>query len=190
MLTNFFTASVAALSLLSAASAQDLSAVSIRGVTHGGQACPQGSTDFSISADKYSITTRYTAFSMSLTSGSFSRKNCQINLDIQYPSGLQYAIVDTTFKDTANIQGGTGARHSVLYYFSGNAEQNTCAKYYSGPMSGDFTYKETISSPVWSPCGSRLPLNINNAVVLSSHGDGDAYFNSKVTVSGLIWRDC
>ena len=71
-----------------------------------------------------------------------------------------------------------------------DAAQNSCAKSYSGPMSGEFTYKESIPSPVWSPCGSPLMLNINNAVVLRSGGDGDAYFNPKVTVSGLVWRNC
>jgi hypothetical protein len=72
------------------------------------------------------------------------------------------------------------------------AAQNSIVHEYNGPVQGEYTYKETVpaSSQIWSPCGAPLPLNINNGVALRKPGGGDAYFNGKTVVTGIVWRNC
>jgi hypothetical protein len=47
-----------------------------------------------------------------------SRKNCQINLDIQYPSGMQYSPVSVGYSGFANLDDGVQGVHKTTYYFT------------------------------------------------------------------------
>ena len=49
-----------------------------------------------------------------------SRKNCQINLDIQYPSGVQYSPVSVGYGGFANMDDGVQGVHKTTYYFTGS----------------------------------------------------------------------
>jgi hypothetical protein len=159
-----------------------------------------------------SITARYSAFEFSSDSSTYARKNCQVNLDIRYPAGLQYSVTDVTFIDNLKIGAGVYARHSSTSYFSGSeptlsshgqvipkltkilldAAQNVVVHEYNGPVQGEYTYKEAVpaSAQIWSPCGAPLPLNINNAVIWRKSSGGDAHFNGKTVVTGIVWRNC
>ncbi len=48
-----------------------------------------------------------------------NRKNFQINLDLQYPSGIQYSILSTTFRGYTDIAAGVTGTQSATYYLSG-----------------------------------------------------------------------
>jgi hypothetical protein len=48
-----------------------------------------------------------------------NRKNCQINLNLQYPAGFQYSILSTTFRGYASIAKGVTGLQQATYYFSG-----------------------------------------------------------------------
>jgi Domain of unknown function (DUF4360) len=49
-----------------------------------------------------------------------SRKNCQINLDIDYPDGLQYSPVSVGYSGYVNLDDGVEGVHKTIYYFSGS----------------------------------------------------------------------
>ncbi|CAG8954850.1 hypothetical protein HYFRA_00008536 [Hymenoscyphus fraxineus] len=190
MFSYFFPGLLVVLTTVLSVVAQNVSGVVLRGVSHGGQACPQGSTDFTLSVDKKSITAKYTAFTLSSTNSYFQRKNCQINLDIAYPAGLQYAVSDTTFSDSVNFEKGASAQHRILYYFSGSSDQTSLQHSYNGPLHGELSNTEVSATgdQIWSPCGGSLPLNINNAVVL--RGSGPGKIDVRSVSSGLVWRTC
>jgi hypothetical protein len=48
------------------------------------------------------------------------RKNCQLNIDLQYPSGFQYSVLSTDFRGYAYLPAAkdTGTQQAT-YYFSG-----------------------------------------------------------------------
>ena len=52
-----------------------------------------------------------------------SRKNCQLNVDIQYPGGFQYSVLSADYRGYAAIQKGVTGTLKSTYYFSGQTDQ-------------------------------------------------------------------
>lgn len=143
-----------------------------------------------------------------------NRKNCQINLDLQYPSGFQYSILDTMFRGYVDLEKGISGTQSATYYFSGcmflqgkrlflsliselASQQVTATSTFKGPTTKDYAEKDSIpfSSVVWSPCGAALPINVNTQVRLTGSGGTGLLtqdsFDGKITyVVGIQWQKC
>jgi hypothetical protein len=47
------------------------------------------------------------------------RVNCQLNIDLEYPSGFQYSILSTEFRGYAGLDSGVTGTQEATYYFSG-----------------------------------------------------------------------
>jgi hypothetical protein len=70
----------------------------------------------------FSFTLEFDQFVASIGPGvavSESRKNCQLILDLQYPQGWSYSILQTTFRGYVAIDAGVTATQEAVYYFSG-----------------------------------------------------------------------
>jgi hypothetical protein len=50
---------------------------------------------------------------------SSTRLNCQLNINLQYPSGFQYSILNTQFRGYAGLEKYVTGVQSANYYFSG-----------------------------------------------------------------------
>lgn len=48
-----------------------------------------------------------------------NRKNCQLNINLQYPPGFQYSIFSTEFRGYAGLSANVTGTQSATYYFSG-----------------------------------------------------------------------
>ena len=48
-----------------------------------------------------------------------TRKNCQLNLDLEYPAGFQYSVFDTVYRGYVGIEAGITATQSAVFYYSG-----------------------------------------------------------------------
>jgi hypothetical protein len=48
-----------------------------------------------------------------------ARKNCQINLLLNYPQGFTYTVLNTQFRGYADIPAGYTGMQSATCYFSG-----------------------------------------------------------------------
>jgi len=48
-----------------------------------------------------------------------NRKNCQLNIDLQYPQGFQYSVFTTDYRGYVGIDAGVTATQEATYYFSG-----------------------------------------------------------------------
>jgi len=48
-----------------------------------------------------------------------NRKNCQLNLDLEYPAGFQYSVFDTVYRGYVGISAGVTATQSAVFYYSG-----------------------------------------------------------------------
>jgi hypothetical protein len=47
------------------------------------------------------------------------RVNCQLNIDLEYPSGFQYSSLSTEFRGYAGLDSGVTGTQEATYYFSG-----------------------------------------------------------------------
>lgn len=173
--------------------------VYIKGISYGGTGCPQNSVGSFISADKQTFTLIFDQMVASIGPGvavTQNRKNCQLNIDLQYPSGFQYSILSTQFRGYAGLSAGVSGTQQATYYFSGSSTQASTSTSFKGPTDGDYSVSDSIpfSSTVWSPCGEALPLNINTQVRVLGSGTGQLTQDSadgKVTfVVGVQWQKC
>jgi hypothetical protein len=48
-----------------------------------------------------------------------NRVNCQLNINLKYPSGFQYSILGTEFRGYSKLDKGVTGVQSATYYFSG-----------------------------------------------------------------------
>jgi hypothetical protein len=103
--------------------------------------------DWVIDFRNCSITAKYSAFQVSLKASapsSLARKYCQLNIDLQYPAGLQYRVKETGFQDQADLGDGVTSQHQATYYFSGSV-------YSVSRLSPNFSLRYKITFiPKWS----------------------------------------
>lgn len=55
------------------------------------------------------------------TKASDKSKNCQLHLNLAYPGGFQYAVVDATYHGWARMDEGVTGSFITTYYFSQDA---------------------------------------------------------------------
>jgi hypothetical protein len=174
--------------------------VYINSISYGGTGCPQNSVGSFISADRQTFTLIFDKMVASIGGGAAvteNRKNCQINMDLQYPSGFQYSILSTQFRGYAYLQSGISGTQQATYYFSGSTAQASTSTNFKGPTDGDYAVSDAIpfTSTIWSPCGAALPLNINTQVRLTGSGGvgqltQDSADGSVKFVVGVQWQKC
>ncbi len=110
-------------------------------LSYGGTGCPQGSLKFSIpinstrsvppsstdisqsqelTSDR--IVVAFEGYAASIGKGvsiTQARKNCQININLDYPIGYRYAVAGNSYSGYAALGDGVSAVHKSTYYFSG-----------------------------------------------------------------------
>ncbi|PMD49134.1 uncharacterized protein K444DRAFT_649072 [Hyaloscypha bicolor E] len=152
-------------------------------ISYGGSGCPQSSLSFIYTI----IFNGYTSSMGTNISARENRKHCRINLNILYPTGIQYSPMSVGYSGYANFEDGVQGLHQTSYYFSGS---------FAGPTSAAYSFEEAIDptgAVVWSPCNSPIPLNINNRVRLT--GDSNSAGNGVLYDSGILdltlqWKSC
>ncbi|KAH6679243.1 hypothetical protein B0J14DRAFT_293616 [Halenospora varia] len=167
--------------------------VKVRGISYGGSGCPQGTLGVLYGSDK-NIYLQFENFHPSIGPNrpvTSSRANCQININLSYPSNLQFSPGYTTFNGHASLSSTTSALFKSIWYFSGSSAQVSTSETLSGEYGADYVLKETVSqeSRLWSPCGATLPLNVNAQIRLLGPGEGSVD-NGNLVIGGLVWRYC
>ena len=179
----------------------DASQVYIAGITYGGTGCPQGTVSAAFTQDRKTVTMIFDQFLAQTGPGlkpTDSRKACQVNVDLRYPSGWSYSVMKVDYRGYVGIPYGFSALQKATYYFSGDSGQYVSTSRFRGPMYEDYTITDQF--PVerfdWSPCGSVQRGNIKASVELR----GDLSEPALITVDsidgkvkqiyGLLWRRC
>ena len=130
-------------------------------------------------------------------------KSCQLSLGLKYPSGFQFAVVDSTYHGYAQLDKGvTGTFYSTYSFNPDNKNATITQTSISG---GDawadgqvYTKEDTvpITGYIFSPCSANGILVISNRISLTSSDsaatgvltDDDATaFTQQVN---LDWRTC
>lgn len=154
-------------------------------VTYGGTGCPAGTVASVISSDRTTMTLIFDSYVASLGPGvavTENRKNCQLNIDLLYPSGFQFSLLSADYRGYGALDAGVNGTQKSTYYFSGQTAQTSTETDFVGPMNTDYTINDKAysTSVVLSPCGAEGLLNINSQVRLAS--------NSK-TATGVLTTD-
>ncbi|KAF2792831.1 hypothetical protein K505DRAFT_338331 [Melanomma pulvis-pyrius CBS 109.77] len=142
--------------------------VQIKGITYGGNGCPQGTMSSQLSNDRTTVTLIFDSYIASIGPGiavTEQRKNCQLNVAITYPGGFQYSILSADYRGYANLQKGTTTQYDFV-----------------GPVIGDYLKHDEADSTsvVWSPCGAEGMLNINSQVRMTA---------TNTSATGLLTTD-
>jgi hypothetical protein len=181
--------------------------ITIVDTSYSGNGCPQGSVSTSTSTDKTVITYGFDQFQTYIgpgTKASDKSKNCQLHLNLKYPGGFQYAVVDATYHGWARLDKGVTGSFITTYYFSQDAgkTQTTRTSFIGGGdlLNGQvYTKKDSVetTATIWSPCGVNGILNINNRISLTSTDSKAAgeLSNDDATVAftqqlHVAWRKC
>jgi hypothetical protein len=205
MLIKLVSATLAVLSLGGSALADetpDPSQVYVKGLSHGGSGCPQGSVGSYISEDGKVFTLSFDAFTASQHRGSDpaeARKFCNITVELNIPQGWQFTLGQVDFRGYANIDAGVKGVVQSHYRFSGGGTANRPFRTeFHGPVSTDYLKQDIIGiqSLVWSACGVSRALNIKADVRLEGNRSAAGLLTTDTIdgefrhLYGLQWRRC
>ncbi|KAF2094188.1 hypothetical protein NA57DRAFT_25478, partial [Rhizodiscina lignyota] len=183
--------------------------VIIRGASTSGSGCPQGTVDTTISQTSDWVTFGFDSFRTAIgpdaSTQAIRSQYCSMRLDMLYPGGYQYSIIDATYHIYARLDDGVSGAFISTYFFSQNAARSfdTIATFNgpTPPFGTTFTKVDTADNPsiVWSPCGAEGTLNINNRMAMTAAndtltgemGDIDATIKStQIMAMRFAWRTC
>ncbi|KAH7116601.1 hypothetical protein B0J13DRAFT_599924 [Dactylonectria estremocensis] len=126
--------------------------VQIRGFTHGGSGCPAGSVGHMLSSDLTTLTLIYDEFIAQAGKDikpSEKRKNCQVNLKVQYPQGWQFSIFKADYRGYATLPADVFGLESIVWSPCGVEGLINPALMTS--ESTDFTFKQ-VQYLQWRQC--------------------------------------
>ncbi|KAI1077441.1 hypothetical protein F5B20DRAFT_260700 [Whalleya microplaca] len=181
--------------------------IQIVSASASGNGCPQGTVTTDLSTDRTVITFGFDAFQVYIgpgTKASDKTKNCQLHLNLKYPGGFQFAIVESTYHGYAQLEEKVTGTFYSTYYFSQDAAATTTTQTSitgGGIWEGGQVYTKQDQVPtasvIWSPCGASGILNVNNRVALTSSNssasgqisddDATVAFTQQIHVS---WQAC
>ncbi|OTA56777.1 hypothetical protein K449DRAFT_336107 [Hypoxylon sp. EC38] len=181
--------------------------ITIVSASASGNGCPQGTVTTDLSPDRKVITFGFDAFQVYTGPGTKpadKSKNCQLHLNLKYPGGFQFAVVESTYHGYAQLETGVTGTFYSTYYFSQDAAATTTTRTSidGGGLWADgqvYTKQDQVptASVIWSPCGATGILNVNNRIALTSSNssasgqisddDATVAFTQQVHVS---WQAC
>jgi hypothetical protein len=177
----------------------DPSTVAIQSISYAGTACPQGSvaikldearTTFSLLFDSFVAITGPTIADAS------SRKNCQLNINVKYPTEYSFGVPHIRTQGYVQLPIGAVAEQKHIVYFAGSTAQTSFGIKHTGPVSRDVVYDDTASlaAQVWSQCGRNVPVNINTQIRITPRMNETGQIDlSSMTGSiayGFAWKKC
>jgi len=152
--------------------------IQIVSATWSGNGCPSNSVSTSISPDRTVITFGFDKFQTYIgpdVSPLEKTKNCALHLNLKYPGGFQFSVVESTYHGFALLEPGVTGSFFSTYFFSQDASATTTTKTTitgGGVWAEGQVYTKSDSVPtaslIFSPCGARGILNINNRISLTS----------------------
>jgi hypothetical protein len=95
----------------------------IASVTYAGPGCPSGTASLSISDNLTVMTAIFSEFSIQTYGAVSEVTSCQVNIDLDFPSGWSYTVTGVVQRGHATLGANITATVGVLFYFSGSGEQ-------------------------------------------------------------------
>jgi len=167
---------LAMLALSPVANARD--DITIERIKYGGTGCPQGTATPIISDDGEAFTVIFDNYIATL--GPYvpiteNRKFCQLDVELDVPQGLSFALGALTYRGFATIDKKVEAKIKTTYYLMGDSAQITRNHEiprwnfdnYRDDFSGDFQTTDYVPALIWSPCGKDVNVELKSALQLA-----------------------
>jgi hypothetical protein len=177
--------------------------VRVRKIAFAGSGCPAGTVAQNISPDRQAFTLLFDSYIAQVGPGvpfTEKRKNCQINVDLDFPNGWSYTLMTLDYRGYVALEAKVTGLQQSKYYFQGSAATATLRSPFKGPMDQDYQIRDTLglSAVVWSPCGASRALNINSELRLdNSQAPGrqglltnDSIDGELKLIYGFRWNRC
>jgi hypothetical protein len=178
--------------------------VTIEAVTVNGSSCRPGTAVAVISPDREAFTVLYSEYLAQVGDGAppaESHQKCKLNVEIRFPQGYTYAIVQADYRGYALLQPGASAVQRAVYKFQGDPPKVATEHAFTGPyddywLSTDVTPADSL---VYAPCGKVRKINIDTELQVdagtSAPGTGsfvamDSTDGSISATYRLAWRTC
>ncbi|KAK4231444.1 hypothetical protein QBC38DRAFT_541445 [Podospora fimiseda] len=172
--------------------------VKILGVTAIGTGCPAGhafvnvdatGTIFDVAFDKYIVSA-----GPGTSPATDSRKNCRLSINIKFPSGYQFSVIETRFTGYASLAQGQTGTVRAGYTFSGdNRQEVVFQKNLVAPYDDNYNMLAGVGVESFSQCGATTAiLNVNSEIritPLATPYYGVMTVSSSQRVA-LKWRKC
>lgn len=147
--------------------------VNIKTIAHGGSGCPQDTVGQLVASDRKSFTLLFDEFVVEAGPGvdaNEKRKNCQISIDLEFPSGWTYSVVGFDYRGYASLDSKVDGKITSKYYFQGSALHKEFSTTLDGSMDDDYLASDTfgVDAISWSPCGDTRALNINTEIFVDN----------------------
>jgi hypothetical protein len=144
--------------------------IKVLGVTAIGTGCPAGhafvnvdatGTIFDVAFDKYVVSA-----GPGTSPATDSRKNCRLSINIQFPSGYQFSVIETRFTGYASLAQGQTGTVRAGYTFSGdNRQEVVFQKNLVAPYDDNYNMLAGVGVESFSLCGSTTAiLNVNSEI--------------------------
>src|SRR3569833_3436886 len=94
--------------------------ITINRASTSGSGCPRRTVSCDISSDRTIVTLGFDEFQTFIGRGRAAAdrdKNCEIHLNLHYPGGYTFAVVDATYHRFAQLDNGVNASLSSTYSF-------------------------------------------------------------------------
>lgn len=163
-----------------------------------GSGCPSGIPGIGVSYSN-GIQVTYGEMQSVRSAGAGSstpvQENCQLNLRVDVPDGVTYAVSSLNTSASVNLTNGVAARLEQAIYIQGVSDTSYVKKEFTGPISGMVNLAGSLSAKSFAPCGSERNLNINTRVVLDTRAATAASASDNVSVTGgmkiaLTFKNC
>jgi hypothetical protein len=148
-----------------------------------GSGCPPGTTRVSAPNNtEFTVTYyKYIAYAGDGAAPGDSRKNCQLDVQVDVPSGWTFGIVAAEFGGYAGLDAGARGILEANYYFSGDPIITPLLHPLSGPQDGDYEFTDRASLVTWAPCHFNGTLNVNTSI--SVYAGSHQSFLNEVSMS-------
>ena len=167
---------------------------------YGGNGCPQGSVNTTISPDGKTLSILFDQFILKaggLTGQSMDRKSCNVSIPVHVPQGMSVSVFKIDYRGFNSLPYGASSQFNVEYFFAGQ-QGPTYSKNFNGVVNSDFFVSNDVqaSAVVWSECGADLNLrtNMNMFVQTSGNQEAMASVDSADIQAGiqyqLQWKTC
>jgi hypothetical protein len=187
----------------SSAYADAPSYVRVRSLNYAGSGCPAGSVATNVSPDLQAFTLLFDDYIAEVGPGISARekrKNCVVNVDLDFPQGWSYTVFTVDYRGFLDLERGMIGTQQTSYYFQGSSSTARLRTNSVGPISNDYHIRDTlgVSALVWSPCGASRSLNMNTEVRIDNsrnrRGAGlmtiDSIDGQLKHIYGVQWRRC
>lgn len=127
-----------------------------------------------------------------------SRKFCNVLLNIKYPSGWSFTVLDVETDGYGEIQKGVKGTFKISYRYRNTNRGRSKSRTHKGYWEGEYRFSDKFAHPVYSECGKVYPLNLKTEIKLTGRakngGDSiltvDQQSGLLTQLFGIRWRRC